>query len=30
MGDDIETRFNYHKNVFGDLGLGLGLVGVIV
>jgi len=30
IGDDIETRFNYHKNALGDLGLGLGLVGVTV
>jgi len=30
MGDDIKTRFNYHKNALGDLGLGLGLVGVII
>jgi len=30
VGDDIETRFNYHKNVLGDLGLGLVLVGVII
>jgi len=28
MGDDIKTRFNYHKNALGDLGLGL--VGVII
>jgi hypothetical protein len=30
MGDDIETRFNYHMKALGDLGLGLGLVGVTV
>jgi len=30
MGDDIKTRFNYHENALGDLGLGPGLVGVII
>ena len=30
LGDDIKTCFNYHRNVLGDLGLGLGLVGVTV
>jgi len=30
MGDDIETRFNYHVKALGDIGLGLGLVGVTV
>ena len=27
---DIETRVNYHRKALGDLGLGLGLVGVTV
>jgi len=30
LGDDTETRFNQHENSLGDLGLGLGLVGVTV
>jgi hypothetical protein len=30
MGDELETRFNHHKNALSDLGLGLGLMGVIV
>ena len=28
LGDNTETRFNQHENSLGDLGLGLGLMGV--
>ena len=30
MGDDIKTRFTYHRKALNDLGLGLGLVGATV
>jgi len=30
ISSDIKTRVNYHRMVLGDLGLGLGLVGVTI
>jgi len=30
LSDDIDTRFTHHRNALGDLGLGLGLVGVTI
>jgi len=30
LSDDTDTRFTHHRNALGDLGLGLGLVGVTV